>query len=128
MLYVSQRRKHCTEKSEMLIFTYAGFLHQLLPEDRQAYAEVLALLLGKKGMLYLIELMPTAQAYLASIIEQSGEVPSSLRRLQEHRITPGGIERSEVLSLLDSTKFDVLSEGEDVIHTLHILPDGTNAK
>jgi SAM-dependent methyltransferase len=105
-----------------------GVLHQLSVEDQQICADTLTLLLGSSGTLYLAEVAVEARAYMAWMIEQHGERPPAMRKTQEHGITSVGIDRGRVVAMFGADRFDVLSEGDTVIHTIHRLPSGEKAQ
>src|SRR5262249_28657509 len=101
-----------------------GVLHQLSAPDQEVCAAMLTTLLGSRGTLYLIELAVEAKAYMSKLIEQHGGPPPGLKKVREHGIVPGGLDRSRIISLFGADRFAILAEGEGVIHTVHTLPNG----
>ena len=103
-------------------------LHQLSARDQPACAATLTSLLGRNGTLYLIELAAEAKAYLTQLKDQQGEPPPSLKKVLEHGIVPGGVDRDRILALFGADHFAVLTEGRGVINTIHTFPNGENAQ
>ena len=101
-----------------------GVLHQLTPESRPLAARSVEILLGARGVLYLIELSHSAESYFQSLIEKYGEPPKGLARVFQHGIKPATFAESEVAALFPEERFALLAQGEGAIRTTHPLPEG----
>ncbi|NES71946.1 MAG: hypothetical protein F6K24_45475, partial [Okeania sp. SIO2D1] len=87
-----------------------GVLHQIQHPDRPLVAQQLQTLLGKKGILYLIELAPAAHDLLEQFVQKQ-EVPSGLHKVLENQITPGGISPEDLRSLFPAPEFHLIDAG-----------------
>jgi hypothetical protein len=65
---------------------------------------------------------------MSKLIEQHGGPPPGLKKVLEHGIVPGGLDRGRILELFGADRFDVLAEGKGEIHTNHTLPNGEEAR
>jgi SAM-dependent methyltransferase len=102
-------------------------IHHIPPQKRPAMAESLKILLGNKGVGYFIELGENAISYFTSIAElYGGKLPYEIELVTQHNIGPGSITPDDISLLFP--EFSVLADGNDVINTVHILPNGENAK
>lgn len=102
-------------------------LHQLSPADHATAIQSIELLLGMKGILYLIELSSGAEPYFAQLIKQYGP-PPGLARVFQHDITPGMLNENNLGALFPPDRFTLLRTGKSRIHTVHTLPTGEVAK
>ena len=102
-------------------------LHQLSPADHATAIQSIELLLGMKGILYLIELSSGAEPYFAQLITQYGP-PPGLARVFQHDITPGMLNENDLEVLFPPSRFTLLRTGKSRIHTVHTLPTGEVAK
>jgi SAM-dependent methyltransferase len=98
-------------------------LHQLSPEDHAMAIQSIERLLGKKGVLYMIELSSAAEPYFAQLIAQHGP-PPGLARVFQHQITPGMLNENGLDVLFPPDRFTLLGTGQSYIHTVHTLPTG----
>jgi SAM-dependent methyltransferase len=103
-------------------------LHTFLPADRPPAVESLRALLGKRGVLFLGELAPTAEAYFQSLIAKLGAPPPGLAKVFQHGITPATFGPGDVDALFAADRFQVLGAGEGFIRTTHALPEGGYAQ
>lgn len=102
-------------------------LHQLSPADHATAIQSIELLLGMKGILYLVELSSAAEPYFAQLIKQYGP-PPGLARVFQHDITPGMLNENDLEVLFPPGRFTLLRTGKSRIHTVHTLPTGEVAK
>ena len=102
-------------------------LHQLAPEDQVAAASVLRLLMGSRGMVYLIELSSGAEPYFQSVIREYG-MPPQLARVFEHNIHPGILDENDVEKFFPASDSATVAAGASVIQTVHMLPTGQPAR
>jgi SAM-dependent methyltransferase len=102
-------------------------LHQLSPADHAMAIQSIERLLGKKGILYLIELSSAAEPYFTQLITQYGP-PPGLARVFQHEITPGMLNENDLEVLFPPDRFTLLRTGQSHIHTVHTLPTGEVAK
>jgi len=98
-------------------------LHQLSPVDHATAIQSIERLLGRKGVLYLVELSSAAEPYFTKLITQYGP-PPGLARVFQHEITPGMLNENELDVLFPPDRFTLLSTGKSHIHTVHTLPTG----
>lgn len=102
-------------------------LHQLSPSDHAMAVESIERLLGKKGILYLVELSSAAEPFFAKLIAEYGP-PPGLARVFQHQITPGMLNENNLESLFPSDRFTLLGTGQSHIRTVHTLPTGEVVK
>jgi hypothetical protein len=100
-----------------------GVLMQFSADDRTAAAATLKDLLGARGVLYLNEYPPSTKAYYGSLFERQG-MPAAFARVLEAGITPGGLAPAELSALFPAQEFDVLAQGDHVMHTSIPLTEG----
>lgn len=99
-------------------------LHQILPPDRPPAARSIERLLGRRGIAYIIELSPAAEAYFGALIEKYGAPPPGLARVLRHGITPARFGEDDMAALFPEDRFKVLAAGDGSIRTTHPLPEG----
>ena len=104
-----------------------GVLHQFPAVYRKTAVESLVRLLGGSGTLYLKELTPSSEAYLADMLNRVGQ-PSSLSRVI-HELSPvniswGGLSNSDLEELFPSDRFMLIRKGESRVQTTNHLPSG----
>jgi SAM-dependent methyltransferase len=109
------------------IYYMRAVVHQLSPLDHAAALQSIERLLGRRGILYLIELSSAADPYLARLIKQYGP-PPGLARVSQHEITPGLLNENDLEVLFPPGRFTLLSTGKSHIHTVHTLPTGEVVK
>ena len=102
-------------------------LHQLSPADHATAIQSIERLLGRKGVLYLVELSSAAEPYFAQLITQYGP-PPGLARVFQHQITPGMVNENDLDVLFPPDRFTLLRTGPSHIHTVHTLPTGEVVK
>jgi len=102
-------------------------LHQLSPADHATAIQSIERLLGRKGVLYLVELSSAAEPFFAQLITQYGP-PPGLARVFRHQITPGMVNENDLGVLFPSNRFTLLRTGPSHIHTVHTLPTGEVVK
>jgi SAM-dependent methyltransferase len=102
-------------------------LHQLSPADHATAVQSIRRLLGKKGILYLVELSSAAEPFFDQLIKQNG-MPPGLARVFQHQITPGLLHENNMESLFPSDRFTLLGTGSSHIRTVHTLPTGEVVK
>ena len=102
-------------------------LHQLSPADHASAIQSIERLLGRSGILYLVELSSAAETYFAQLIQQYGP-PPGLARVFQHQITPGMLHENNLESLFPSDRFTLLGTGQSHIRTVHTLPTGEVVK
>ncbi len=102
-------------------------VHQLSPSDHATAVQSIERLLGKKGILYLVELSSAAEPFFAKLIAEYGP-PPGLARVFQHQITPGMLHENNLESLFPSDRFALLETGSSHICTVHRLPTGEVVK
>ncbi len=98
-------------------------LHQLSPADHVTAIQSIERLLGRRGVLYLVELSSAAEPFFAQLISQYGP-PPGLARVFQHQITPGMVNENDLGVLFPLDRFTLLRTGPSHIQTVHILPTG----
>ncbi|HEX6289325.1 MAG TPA: class I SAM-dependent methyltransferase [Herpetosiphonaceae bacterium] len=104
-----------------------GVLQQIRSSDRPAVARTIEHLMGAVGIAYLIEYPLRAMDYYQAIAAQYG-MPPGLARVRAHGITPGALAPEELDTLFPPERFEVLRQGETIMHTIHLLPNGLFAR
>lgn len=107
------------------IYMRAGF-HHIPVEKRSEFAKSLRILLGNKGVIYLIELGSNAINYFNSLKETYGKLPEEMTIVMEHGIRPGTIAPETIANFFSD--FEVLESGEDFLNIAFPLPDGSYPK
>jgi SAM-dependent methyltransferase len=104
-----------------------GVLHQFPPAYRKIAVESLAKLLGTNGLLYLKELTPRSETYLANMLNEFGP-PSSLGRVMDElfpfNIKWGGLSDVDLLELFPQDRFTLIRKGESFVRTTNHLLSG----
>lgn len=94
-------------------------LHVIQREDRATFAESLAILLGERGTLYLIELALCALDYFRTL---PGDSPSGLPRHVHNVIRTGatsvGFDPKDRPLVFPDSEWDVVAQGDDFINTV----------
>jgi SAM-dependent methyltransferase len=102
-------------------------LHQLSPSDHATAVQSIERLLGKKGILYLVELSAAAEPFFEKLIAEYG-MPPGLGRVFQHQITPGLLHEDNMESVFPSDRYTRLGTGPSHIRTVHSLPTGEVVK
>ena len=102
-------------------------LHQLSPADHVTAIQSIERLLGRRGVLYLVELSSAAEPFFAQLISQYGP-PPGLARVFQHQITPGMVNENDLDVLFPADRFTLLRTGPSHIQTVHTLPTGDVVK
>ena len=102
-------------------------LHQLSPADHATAIQSIERLLGRKGVLYLVELSSAAEPFFAQLIKQHGQ-PPGLARVFQHQIMPGMVNENDLDVLFPADRFTLLHTGPSHIHTVHTLTTGEVVK
>jgi SAM-dependent methyltransferase len=113
-----------SEIGDANIYMRTGF-HHIPVEKRELLAQSLRTLLGKQGVMYLIELGTGCIEFFNSLLEKYGRLPYELSLVMEHGIRPG-IFTTEDIELY-FPDFEILSQGESLFQSIHKLPDGNYA-
>ncbi len=93
-----------------------GILQQVLPTDREAFKEGIERLLGKEGVLYLIELSTEAPAFFMNLHRQMGGLPPPLKRVIMEKVTQMvGVNKEILTEVFPSDRFTILETGSDNI-------------
>ncbi|BAT53712.1 hypothetical protein NOS3756_26740 [Nostoc sp. NIES-3756] len=106
------------------IYMRTGF-HHIPTEKRELLAQSLGILLGKQGVMYLIELGAGCIDFFNSLVEIYGNLPYELSLVTEHGILPGIVTSEDIERYFPN--FKILSQGEDLFQSIHKLPDGQYA-
>lgn len=105
-----------------------GAFHHIPVERRSDYAKSLQILLGNKGIIYLVEISMKAINYFNSLREELKYKNHHKERtiLFEHGIRPGTVALEEIVSLFP--EFEILKSGEDFFDIAVPLPNGDYPK
>ncbi|MEA5594228.1 class I SAM-dependent methyltransferase [Rivularia sp. UHCC 0363] len=114
-----------SEIGDVNIYMRTGF-HHIPVDKRSEFAKSLQILLGNKGIIYLIELGANAINYWNSVREKYGKLPEEMNIVLEHGIRPGTVALEDIVNLFRD--FEVLESGEDYLHIAFPLPDGNYPK
>ena len=114
-----------SEIGDSNIYMRTGF-HHILLEKRSEFAKSLQILLGNKGIIYLIELGANAINYFNSVREKYGKLPEGMTTVLEHGIRPGTVSLEDIVNIFPD--FKVLKSGEDFLNIALPLPDGEYPK
>lgn len=107
------------------IYMRTGF-HHIPVEKRFEFAKSLQILLGNKGIIYMIELGANATSYWNSLHENYGKLPQELLIVLEHGLRPGTVALEEIETFFPN--FEILKSGEDCLNIAYPLPDGEYPK
>ncbi|WP_037861118.1 methyltransferase domain-containing protein [Streptomyces sp. NRRL S-340] len=102
-----------------------GVLHQCEPDDRQALADALAVLVGERGRAFLVEPSQAARSVLGRLAQDPAGPPPKLAPVLRHGIAPGEVSDEAVPYLLRSAGLTVLAAGELPLVTTERTPAGT---
>ncbi len=103
-----------------------GGIHHIPVERRSDFAKSLQILLGNKGIIYLIELGENAINYFNSLREKYGKFPEEMTIVLEHGIRPGTVALEDIVNFFP--EFEILQSGEDSFDVVFPLPDGEYPK
>jgi SAM-dependent methyltransferase len=93
-----------------------GTLQQILINDRDAFVESLALLLGRNGILYFIELSDDAKNYFFRLKLKLGDFPKQLKRVLTEKVTElVGVNESELDKIFPPDTFSIELKGSSTI-------------
>lgn len=107
------------------IYMRTGF-HHIPIDKRYEFAKSLQILLGNKGIIYLIELGANAVDYWNSVGEKYGKLPEELTTVLEHGLRPGTVALKDIVNFFPD--FEILKSGEDFLNIAFPLPDGEYPK
>lgn len=102
-----------------------GVLHQIKDEDKAAFIGNLATLMGKRGVLYFIEVASDIRRYFREASPDFHKLPTSVQSVFISNLPPEGLSISDVPRLFSADRFEVISHGESGLSTNLSLPDGT---
>lgn len=103
-----------------------GSFHHIPVERRSDFAKSLQILLGNKGIIYLIELGKNAINYFNSLREKYGNFPEEATTALECGIRPGSVALEDIVNFFP--EFEILQSGEDLSPVVSPLPDGEYLK
>lgn len=88
-----------------------GVLHQCEPDDRQAVADTVAVLVGGRGRAFLLELSEAARPVLLNLARGDGGPPAKLAPILRHGIAPAEVADDAVPRYLRAAGLTVLASG-----------------
>ncbi|MET8975311.1 class I SAM-dependent methyltransferase [Streptomyces sp. NPDC004539] len=101
-----------------------GVLHQCGPEDRRPLVEALAVLVGDRGRVFLVEPSEAAGAILGGLAGRPEGPPAKLAPVFRHGIAPGAVPDTAVPEYLTSAGLAVLELGRAPLRTTEHTADG----
>jgi SAM-dependent methyltransferase len=102
-----------------------GVLHQCEPDDRQPLADALAVLVGARGRVFLVEPSEAAGAALRHLARSPEGPPAKLAPVFRHGIAPGEVADAAVPEYLGAAGLSILASGQMPLATTEYAPDGT---
>ena len=101
-----------------------GVLHQLSSAERPAAVSGIARMMGRRGVLCLVEPAPHHTNLFAGLAARFGQLPPEIARIIEYGIIPSMLVPGEIESLVQTNDLEIIDGGEHVIHTVRPLPTG----
>lgn len=86
-------------------------LHQSPAEDRPELARSIAILLGRRGRGFVIELRPEAKDHLQNLARDPAGPHPKLRKVFDHGLRPGEAGEAEIQQVMAGAALDILGEG-----------------
>ncbi|MFC5288935.1 class I SAM-dependent methyltransferase [Actinokineospora guangxiensis] len=102
-----------------------GVFHQMPDEDRPKAAAALAVLLGRSGHAFDVELAPSAGPAMKAVLGQSPDAVPRLQLVFSHGLTPAAWEEGKLESVLAGAGIEVVDSGEVPLLATDTLPDGS---
>ncbi|GLF99835.1 class I SAM-dependent methyltransferase [Streptomyces yaizuensis] len=102
-----------------------GVLHQAEPQDRQALADAIAVLVGTRGRAFVVEPAEAAGRRLAELAAAPAGPPPKLQPVLRHCVAPRTMSDDEPTALFAAASLPVLAEGELPLTTTEYEPDGS---
>ncbi len=102
-----------------------GVFHQMPDEHRPKAAAALAVLLGRAGHVFDVELAPSAGPAMKAVLGQSPDAVPKLKRVFSHGLTPAAWEEGKLESVLDGAGIEIVETGEVPLLGTDTLPDGS---
>lgn len=115
VLDVNQAKSLHQEIGDVNIYM-RGLLHQITPEDRANAIESISILLGKKGVLYMLELTENANLFFAQLLRKNDKAAKAI----ESTLLPGitasyGVNVEKIFDYFPLSKFQLLDSGKKAI-------------
>jgi SAM-dependent methyltransferase len=102
-----------------------GVLHQIREEDKPTFIRNLRTLMGKRGVLYFIEVAADIRRYFEEASPEFHKLPAAVQSVFISNLPPEGVSTDDVPRLFPSEHFEVLDHGQAGLYTNLSLPDGT---
>jgi SAM-dependent methyltransferase len=102
-----------------------GILHQSRPEDRPAVAEAVALLLGRRGIAFDVEMAAAAKPEIQRYATAAGGSLPKFATLMQHGLTPADAPDEAFPALFRAAGLNVLRTGDTPLHSTQPTPTGT---
>ncbi|MFE6894232.1 class I SAM-dependent methyltransferase [Streptomyces sp. NPDC057694] len=102
-----------------------GVLHQSEPADRQALADGIAELVGRRGRAFVVEPSERARPVLRGLAEAPAGPPPKLVPVLAHGIAPAEVSDAAVRSCVAAAGLAVFAAGELPLITTEYTPDGS---
>jgi SAM-dependent methyltransferase len=93
-----------------------GLLHQIAPQHRSTAVETIRILLGKTGVLYMIELTESANMFFAHMRRKNGEAVSAIDKTLSPGITFSyGVNVKKIIEIFPQSQFEVINSSKKFI-------------
>ncbi|MEV0186956.1 class I SAM-dependent methyltransferase [Kitasatospora purpeofusca] len=101
-----------------------GVIHQSDPADRGPVAEAVAVLSGRRGRAFVVELAEAAKRFLADLAGGPAGPPPKLRPVFAHGLAPAEVADGAFAELFGAAGLAVLDSGEMPLATTEFTADG----
>ncbi|MFJ8437081.1 class I SAM-dependent methyltransferase [Kitasatospora sp. NPDC094019] len=101
-----------------------GVIHQSDPADRGPVAEAVAVLVGRRGRAFVVELAEASKQVLADLAGSPAGPPPKLRPVFAHGLAPAGVADAAVPELFGAAGLTVLDSGDLPLATTEFTADG----
>lgn len=102
-----------------------GVLHQCEPDDRQRLVDGIAVLLGERGRVFMVELSEAARPVLGGLAQGPTGPPPKLAPIFRHGIAPGEVKDDAVPGYLAAAGLTSVASGELPLITTEFALDGS---
>ncbi len=102
-----------------------GVMHQVEERDLPQYVDNLELLLGGKGVLYMIEVASGIRDHFLHHSEGYHKLPAPVQKIFISNLPPRGVTIEDIAQYFQSSRFDILKSNPATLNTNLHSPDGT---
>ncbi|WP_037571600.1 class I SAM-dependent methyltransferase [Phaeacidiphilus oryzae] len=101
-----------------------GILHQSRPQDRPAVAEAVAVLVGRRGLAFDVEMAAAAKPEIQRYATAAGGALPKFAALMQHGLTPADAPDEAFPALFREAGLTVLRVGDTPLHSTQATPAG----